>query len=255
MTDTYMDHMTRLPSEVQRLNDQFDSMTENIGYILHPSVTLPHAPRIIDIGTGTARFLLRLQPTYPEAKLEGFDISSSLFPPQSTLPPNVFLAELDMKQPFPEHMHEKYDLIHVRMLVAAMLPNDSEATVRNLTKLLKPGGLLYAPSSRIEKTKYIGDAFRSALRERFMHGWNTLPDHMRASGLTLVVSDVASSDRVPETREQVTTGILNLVFTWAHAVVERGASKTRFENAVRDEIRSGCYFKYDGPLEAYSPLI
>ncbi|KAI1773802.1 S-adenosyl-L-methionine-dependent methyltransferase [Hypoxylon cercidicola] len=266
MTDTYTDHMTRRPSEVQRLNDQFDLMTENIGYILHPSVTLPPAPRIADIGTGTARFLLRLQPTYPDARLEGFDISSSLYPPQSTLPPNVSLAELDMKQPFPEDMHGKYDLVHARMLVAAMRPSDWETAVRNLARLLKPGGFLQweecdflnaewkksAPNSSIEKTRHIGDAFRAALHERLMHGWNTLPDHMPAAGLTSIVSDVVSSDRVPETREKVTEGILNLVFTWARLMVERGASETMFgdtldrlENVVHDEIRSGCYFKYN----------
>lgn len=78
-----------------------------MGYILHPSVTLPSAPRIIDMATGTARFLLRLQPTYPHASLEGSDISPALFPPQSTLPPNVSLTVMDMKQPFPTEMHEK----------------------------------------------------------------------------------------------------------------------------------------------------
>lgn len=171
-----------------------------------------------------------------------------------------------MKQPFPEHMHEKYDLVHVRMLVAAMLPSDWRTAVSNIARLLKPGGFLQweecdflnaewqkcTPSASIEKTKYIGDAFRSALRERFSHGWNTLPEHMRAAGLTSLVSDVASSDKVPETREKVTTGILGLVFTWARLVIERGAPESTFgdgldnlEKAVHDEIKSGCYFKYN----------
>ncbi|KAI1077851.1 S-adenosyl-L-methionine-dependent methyltransferase [Whalleya microplaca] len=266
MKDVYTDHMTRLPSEVQRLNDQFDLMTENIGYILHPSVALPSAPRIADIGTGTARFLLRLQPTYPDANLEGFDISSALFPPQSSLPSNVSLAELDMKQPFPEHMYGKYDLVHARMLVAAMLPGDWEPAVVNLARLLKPGGFLQweecnflnaewqtdTPGASVENTRRMGDAFRAVLRERISYGWNTLPDHMRAAGLTSVVSDVSSSDKVPETRARLTQSIMNLIFTWARVSIERGASESMFgdslenlEKAVHDEITSGCYFKYN----------
>lgn len=47
-----------------------------------------------------------------------------------------------MKKPFPAEIHGKYDLVHVRMLVAAMLPEEWEPAVRNLTQLLKPGGFL-----------------------------------------------------------------------------------------------------------------
>lgn len=158
----------------------------NIGYILHPSITFPPSPRIADMGTGTARFLLRLQPTYPDAKLEGFDISSTLFP--SSLPDNVTLSEQDIKQPFPEHMHGKYDLVHVRMLVAAMLPGDWEPVVRNLTGLLKPGGYLQweecdfvstqwtstTTGTNAEKSELMGDAFCAALGERLKYGWNTV---------------------------------------------------------------------------------
>lgn len=171
-----------------------------------------------------------------------------------------------MKQPFPEHMHGKYDLVHVRMLVAAMLPSDWEPTVCNLTRLLKPGGFIQweecdflnaewlgsTPTSSIETTRHIGDAFRSALHERFKYGWNTLPEHMQTAGLTSIVRDKASSDRVPETRESVTAGIMNLVFTWARLMTDRGASEFMFgdnldnlEKAVQNEIQAGCYFKYN----------
>lgn len=218
------------------------------------------------MGTGTARFLLRIQPAYQNAVLEGYDIASDLFPPRDTLPENVTLGESDMKKPFPEHMHGKYDLVHARMLVSAMLPDDWEIAVRNLVKLLKPGGYLQweecdfknaewlgsSPSSSIEKTTFIGDKFRAALDERFKHGWNTLPGLMREAGLTSINTDVAVSDRVPETRERVNTGIMNLVFTWARMMVTRGVSESTFgdsldnlERAVNEEIKSGCYFKYN----------
>ncbi|KAI0870890.1 S-adenosyl-L-methionine-dependent methyltransferase [Hypoxylon argillaceum] len=266
MADVYTENMTRLPSEIQRLDQQFDIMTENIGYILHPSVTLPSAPHIADIGTGTGRFLLRLQPTVPDAFLEGFDISPALFPSRSTLPPRVSLAVLDLKQPFPENMHGKYDLVHLRILVAAMRPGDWEPAVRNTMRILRPGGYLQweeceflnvewlksTPSARVEMTEYMGGMFTAALHDQLGHGWNTLPGQMRAAGFTSVVSDVMTSDKVPETREDITASILSLVFTWARMVTERGALGAAFsddvdnlEKVVHEEIKSGGYMKFN----------
>ncbi|KAI1767994.1 S-adenosyl-L-methionine-dependent methyltransferase [Hypoxylon sp. FL1150] len=264
MADVYADHMPRVPSEVQRLNDQFDLMTENVGYIIHPAVTLPPSPRIADLGTGSARFLIRIHPSYPDAKLEGYDISSTLFP--SLLPTNISLSERDVKQPFPEDLHEKYDLVHARMLVAAMLPGEWEPVVRNLTRLLKPGGYLQweecdfvssewtksTPRAKFEKSKYMLDLFLAALGERLRYGWNTLPEHMRAAGLTSVVTDVASSDKVLEAGCKLTSTIMTLVFSWARLLVERGEAGSVFdegldklEKEVQEELKSGSYLKYD----------
>jgi trans-aconitate methyltransferase len=237
-----------------------------MGYIVHPSVRLLHSPRIVDMGTGTAKFLLSIQPAYPEATLEGYDISSDLYPPTTSLPQNISLGELDLKQPFPEHMHGKYDLVHVRMLILAMLPEDWEPVVRNLTTLLKPGGYLQweecehvnaewcrdNTDSRMEKSKYIGGAFQNSLRGRLAHGWNTLPEHMRAAGLTSVTSDVLSSETAPQIRKRSTATIMNLIFTWARMVNGQGGSGSMFgdsldvlEKEAHQEIESGCYLKYN----------
>ncbi|KAI1148034.1 hypothetical protein F4825DRAFT_435267 [Nemania diffusa] len=266
MGDVYLDHMTRLPSEVRRLNEQFDVMTEIMGYIVHPSVKLSPNPHIVDMGTGTAKFLLSIQPTYPEATLEGYDISSDLYPPPAALPQNLTLGELDLKQPFPENMHGKYDLVHVRMLILAMLPEDWEPVVRNLTTLLKPGGYLQweecehvnaewcqgKPDSSIEKSKYIGDAFQTSLRGRLAHGWSTLPEHMRSAGLTSVINDVLSSERAPQIRKRSTATIMNLIFTWARMVNGPGGPGSTFgdrldilEKEAHQEIEAGCYLKYN----------
>lgn len=167
--------------------------------------------------------------------MDGFDISSVLYPPQSTLPPSITLGELDVNQPFPEHMHGKYyDLVHVRMLVLAMLPEEWDPVVRNLATLLKPGGYLQweecehsnaewlksTLDASLEKSKYIGDNFQAALKVRLGRGWNTLPEHMRAAGLTLIASQVISLERAPQMREKSTATIMNLVFTWARMMAE-----------------------------------
>ncbi|KAI5919990.1 S-adenosyl-L-methionine-dependent methyltransferase [Camillea tinctor] len=265
MVDTYLDTMTRLPSEITRLNEQFDLMAENIGYIIHPSITLPPTPRIADIGTGTGRFLLRLQPTLPNASFEGFDIAPDFYPPQDTLPPNMSLEIQDLKRPFPELMHQQYNMVHVRMLVAAMLPDDWEPAVHNLMRLLKPGGYLQweecdfahatmlqgNPSALIENSKHMFDMFRASFGDKFVYGWSTLPGIMRSAGLDPVVSHVMSSDRVPETRARETTNKLALAFTSARMAGKQALelpgnkSLEEVEKVVYEEIESGCYLRYD----------
>jgi hypothetical protein len=89
----------------------------------------------------------------------------------------------------------------------------------------------------------MSNKFRDAMLDRFQHGWNTLPGHMRAAGLTSVITDVAASGRVPETRKTMTKSILTLVFTWARAMTEREAPGSftisqldTLEKEVSDEI-------------------
>ncbi|KAI8633450.1 S-adenosyl-L-methionine-dependent methyltransferase [Xylariaceae sp. FL1651] len=266
MTDVYMENMNRLPSETFRLNQQFDLMTKNMGYILHPSLKLPPAPRIADIGTGTARFIICLHPEIPDAVFEGLDISDALFPPRDALPAGATLSLQDLKQPFPEHMYEKYDLVHLRLLVSGMRPDDWAPAVRNVFRILRPGGYIQweeceflnaewhksRPDSRFETAKMVADAFTDALRQQFQHGWNTLPDQMREAGFTSVFSDVVSSDRFPETTADMTAVILSLNLTWARMMTARGVSGPLFgdhvddlEKMVHEEIKSGGYFKFN----------
>ncbi|KAI1330194.1 S-adenosyl-L-methionine-dependent methyltransferase [Xylariaceae sp. FL0255] len=262
MSDIYTDHMTRVPKEGQRLNLQCDLMTECIGYVLHPSIALPAAARIADIGTGTARFLFQLQPTLsPEALLEGFDISTALFPPEDVLPANITLGQHDMKQPFPEHMHGQYDLVHARMLVAAMEPDDWDLVVRNFVQLLKPGGYLQweecnfpnaswiNPRANVHEKEDVGEMMirqmTTSLGSRLEHGWK-----MESAGLTSITSDVASTDKNLRTREGFTEIILTLVFLWARLTKERGSAAFEqdiddLDKIVQKETESGCHFKYN----------
>ncbi|KAI1258516.1 S-adenosyl-L-methionine-dependent methyltransferase [Xylariaceae sp. FL1019] len=266
MGDVYTENMTRLPSETFRLNQQFDLMTKSMGYILHPSLKLPPTPRIADMGTGTARFIIRLLPELPHAVYEGFDISDALFPPRDDLPSNVTLSTLDLKKPFPEHMHGQYDLVHLRLLVAAMRPEDWEPAVQNIFRILRPGGYIQweecefchtewhkaRPESHFETAEAMTVAFASALHEQFQHGWNSLPGQMRDAGFTAVNSDVVSSDKSREIRADISASILSLAFTWARMMTERGETGPLFgehidglEKSVREEIQSGGYLQFN----------
>jgi uncharacterized protein YjiS (DUF1127 family) len=198
--------------------------------------------------------------------LDGFDISSALFPPPSTLPSQIKLRQLDIKQPVPKELEGQYDVVHVQMLAAGMLPSEWELVVHNVTLLLKPGGWLQwaecdflgvkhlrgRPGATVEMARRMGISFRDALKERFGHGWNTLPTDMEAAGLDSVSTDLLSSDRVPETREDMTANGMQAIFSWARRMTERGELGAMtlddliiIETQAYKDIRSGCYVRFD----------
>lgn len=198
--------------------------------------------------------------------LDGFDISADLYPPPDSLPSNVTLAVRDLKQPFPEELHGRYDVVHLRLLITAMLRDDWEPAVCNVSALLKPGGYLQweecdfttckhlrgGVSSSVETARFMSNSFAYALRDRFAYGWNTLPEHMTTAGLTSIFTDIVSSDRVPSTRERLSVITMSLVFRWARMMIEKKApgsiSSKELDDKEKesyDDIKSGCYIRYD----------
>jgi ubiquinone/menaquinone biosynthesis C-methylase UbiE len=240
----------------------------NIGYLIHPSITneLSCSPAIADIGTGTGLFLSQLAKVYPEATLRGFDISRDLFPAPESLPSNVELGIMDVKQPPPPEEHNRYDVVHVRLLTAAMDPMDWDVAVRNLNRLLKPGGALQweecnfadvqhlrgSTGSSVSAARFMGSLFREGLKEKLSHGWSTLPQIMGSAGLVRVDEDIVSSDRVVETREALTANGMVAIFGWAKLMSQRGMPRScpmdelkRLEDQVHKDVKSGCYVRFD----------
>ncbi|XDG00731.1 hypothetical protein ABKA04_000346 [Annulohypoxylon sp. FPYF3050] len=261
-------NLTRTPAEGRRLNGQFDLLTRNVGYLIHPRIAaaLPPNPRIADIGTGTGHFLQCVQESgaFPNATLDGYDISAIMYP--QSLPENITLKVWDMKQPVPEELHGVYDLVHARMLVAAILPSEWTAIVANLTKLLKPGGWLQWGECNFAASKYLrggalessptdtvvalSDKWRDEMRERFQSGWSTLAGDMRAAGLESVDSDCVSSDRVPETRKEAAENGMVAIFSWLRVLASKGVGMTNeeldlAEKRASEEIEAGAYVRYD----------
>ena len=79
--------------------------------------------------------MIDLAEQLPSAQLDGFDISSSQFPPKEWLPTNVTLVTHNALNPVPSEFVAKYDVIHVGLLVL-VAGEDPSRLLRNLIKML-----------------------------------------------------------------------------------------------------------------------
>lgn len=139
--DNYI--ITRDIGEAQRLDDQHRYMISCQGYYFHPDIELSaDGTRVADICTGTAIFLREIAQAHPTLECHGFDISSKMFPSQERLPKNIELHIADIKQPFDRRWLGYFDVVHVRLIEAAMRKEEWGPTLRNVVTLLKPGGWL-----------------------------------------------------------------------------------------------------------------
>ena len=144
-----------------RLNLQHYIWKESLGYTLHPSIKLPDSNIFIaDVGTGTgwvspaslafstptdpvgSIWLHDLYRKIPNAQFHGFDISSEQYPAPGFVPPNLSLRHLDILKEIPSEHLEKYDVVHVRLLVQVVnqAGGDPRPVLRNLIKLLSTCG-------------------------------------------------------------------------------------------------------------------
>lgn len=137
--DNYI--ISRDTSEAERLNIQHEYMISCQGYYLHPDIEVPDTgARIAELCTGTAIFLREVAAAYITAEFHGFDISDKMFPQE--IPDNVQLHVADVKKPFDENWLGYFDVVHVRLIEAAMRKEEWAPLLRNIITLLKAGGWL-----------------------------------------------------------------------------------------------------------------
>ena len=127
-----------------RLNYQFYLWKESLQFNIHPSIPIPtHDASVADIGTGTAMWLLDLAREVPSSvQLDGLDISLAQAPPEKWLPANVMLRTWNALDKVPDDLIGKYDVVHARLICLAVEDSDPRPIMRNLIKMLKPGGYL-----------------------------------------------------------------------------------------------------------------
>jgi hypothetical protein len=77
-------------------------------------------------------WLIDLSRLFPDAVLHGFDINIPLVP----LPENVKLTQHDVLDRFPEELRETYDVVHMRLMSAALTKSQWEVAFRNVLELV-----------------------------------------------------------------------------------------------------------------------
>ncbi|KAM0797593.1 hypothetical protein BDR22DRAFT_824216 [Usnea florida] len=78
----------------------------------------------------------------PTAQLDGFDIDISDCPPEQWLPRNIKMRYLNALGEIPAHLVGIYDIVHLRLFQVVVKNNDAGPLLRNMLKMLKPGGYL-----------------------------------------------------------------------------------------------------------------
>ncbi|KAF3933401.1 hypothetical protein ABW19_dt0207603 [Dactylella cylindrospora] len=142
MAPTYVVDFEPPEKEKQRLNLQHQAVIDNFGFHLPP--VIPDQDKltaVADVATGTGIWLEDLSAQLPSTvALDGYDITNALFPDPSTLPPNVTFSLLNVLEPVPEALYEKYDVIHIRGLCFVLKTHEWNGVMKNISKMLKPGG-------------------------------------------------------------------------------------------------------------------
>jgi len=266
--ELYSTRLGRSATEKQRMNEQFDLLSNAMGWVLHPSIrsNLTPTAAIADIATGTGECLVRLSKDYPHGRLDGYDFSSAMFPPTESLPSNVRLNTADAKKPFSKDLYGIYDLVHVRYLTAAMAPDDWATVLNNALQLLKPGGYIQwvepnltqqmwyrsEPHSTVTSVARIFQIFmKNPVAERIRYGWSTLGSLMEKRGLT-VTTDIATSDRVAKDRRALSENGSIVAFAFVRGLAAKGAldgmtieDYDTLEQKARADIESGAFIRYD----------
>lgn len=136
--DTYP--VRRTEKESERLFSQLHLISHALGGLLHAPVDLTASNlRILDVGTGTGKWLSLVKESLPEATretvhLQGTDIAP--YPSSADLPIKLH----SFKEPFPEEWEGSFDLVHMGSCLM-MSPGDEAAQlIAKLAKLVKPGG-------------------------------------------------------------------------------------------------------------------
>lgn len=82
-------------------------------------------------------WLLDLAKSLPtSAQLEGFDISPVGYPPEAWLPSNVKLGLWNVFDEPPKVLHDKYDVVHIRLFLVVIDDNDPSSILKHCLKIL-----------------------------------------------------------------------------------------------------------------------
>ncbi|KAL4925544.1 class I SAM-dependent methyltransferase [Aspergillus undulatus] len=138
----------RHKKESERLNLQHNLLSKiTSNFLIHPSIPTGDIISVADVATGTGVWLDEVSQVLDNNKnsqqhyYHGFDISSAQFPEELPMTDLHFSVQ-DITSPFPQEHLNKYDLVHVRLLIAALEESEYKTALTNISAILKPGGYL-----------------------------------------------------------------------------------------------------------------
>lgn len=144
-----------------RLTAQHFLLLRRLGWLLNPEIAnqVKGSTRleIADVACGNAIWALDMAVEYPKAHITGIDICPQQFPPQSTWPRNVALEVHDIYQPMPEKYLARFDIVHVRLVMAAVHGQTKDWILHNVISLLKPGGCIQWTDATLPLLQTIND--------------------------------------------------------------------------------------------------
>jgi len=138
--DSYI--LGRSHASSSRLNLSHFLWKQVLGFNIHPRIPTSGFRRIVDVATGTAIWPLDVAYECPDAEVDGYDISLDQCPRKEFMPRVRKLGTWDIFEDPPAEMQGQYDIVHVRLVVFVVKGNDPRPIIRNMMKLLKPGGYL-----------------------------------------------------------------------------------------------------------------
>ncbi|KAG8941286.1 hypothetical protein FRC04_004648 [Tulasnella sp. 424] len=94
-------------------------------------------PMVLDIGTGSGIWAKSMAREFPNAEVIGVDLT--LVPSDSNTPPNCKFEYRDANDGFPDFAGQ-FDVVHARSVNGGI--RDQDQFVRDLARILKPGGVL-----------------------------------------------------------------------------------------------------------------
>jgi SAM-dependent methyltransferase len=125
-----------------RLNFQFYLWKGALGFNIDPSLPVNADSVIADVAAGTLIWPIDVAREHPGIPIDCFDIDLDQAPHQSLTPSNIQKRYWDIFEDPPADVIGKYDYVHVRLLLLVIDGGDPRRILRNLYKLLKPGGYL-----------------------------------------------------------------------------------------------------------------
>ncbi|RAK98493.1 UMTA methyltransferase family protein [Aspergillus ibericus CBS 121593] len=181
-----------------RLNGMFYFWKQTLGFNLHPTIAgalrTPN-PRIADVATGTAIWLLDLARERPDTFLEGLDMTLEKAPAVEWLPANITLREWNLHDEVPPELEGKFDVVHLRLLIIVVENGDPSPIIRKVARMLKPGGWIQwdeyslqgmrvvkaRPEVKTEALESLGQFWDANGRQDWV---DHLPDSLEKEGFT-----------------------------------------------------------------------